>query len=42
MDGINGRIKISDKTYKVKSRLIGDFNSENILAAVTCAFFLKN
>ena len=41
MDGINGKINISDKTYKVKSRLIGDFNSENILAAVTCAIFLK-
>ena len=41
MDGINGSINISDKNYKVKSRLIGDFNSENILAAVACAHFLK-
>ena len=41
MDGINGRINIGDKNYNVKSRLIGDFNSENILAAVACAHFLK-
>ena len=41
MDGISGRANISDKSYKIKSRLIGDFNSENILAAVACAHFLK-
>ena len=41
MNGINGSIKIFDKNYKVKSRLIGDFNSENILAAVACAHFLR-
>ncbi len=41
MVGINGSININDKTYKVKSRLIGDFNSENILAAVACAHSLN-
>ena len=41
MNGINGKIKVRDKIYKVKSRLIGDFNSENIVAAVSCAHFLR-
>ena len=35
-------INIGDRNYKVKSRLIGDFNSENILAAVACTAFPEN
>ena len=37
IDGIKGIIKTENKTYKVDSKLIGKFNADNILAAVSGA-----
>jgi len=38
--GITGEITAGKKKYLIKSKLIGDFNSENILAAVSVAHAL--
>ena len=37
IDGINGKIRIDDTEYKVESKLIGEFNAENILTALVSA-----
>ena len=39
--GINGQIDAIDKIYKIESDLIGDFNSENILTAVSICHALN-
>jgi UDP-N-acetylmuramoyl-L-alanyl-D-glutamate--2,6-diaminopimelate ligase len=39
--GISGRVNAIDKEYEIKSNLIGDFNSENILAAVSICHALN-
>tara|TARA_Y200000002_G_scaffold264612_1_gene219794 strand:+ start:4325 stop:5776 length:1452 start_codon:yes stop_codon:yes gene_type:complete len=39
--GISGRVNAIDKKYEIKSGLIGDFNSENILAAVSICHALN-
>lgn len=36
-EGINGEIKIGDEYFQINSKLIGQFNLENILAAVAAA-----
>ena len=41
LKGIYGTVIANDKKYNIKSNLIGDFNSENILAAISCAHMLK-
>ena len=38
--GISGTISAGHFNYEIKSQLIGEFNSENILAAVSCAHAL--
>ena len=38
--GIKGIIRSDNSEYKIESKLIGDFNAENILAAVECAHIL--
>ena len=40
LSGIQGIIKAGNETYKVTSELLGEFNAENILAAVSCAHTL--
>ena len=40
IDGISGLIKAGNEIYDIESHLIGEFNSENILAAVTAAHAL--
>ena len=40
INGISGEIIAGQKKYSIKSKLIGDFNSENILAAVSVAHAL--
>ena len=39
--GIEGIIKNKEKQYKIKSKLIGYYNAENILAAVCCAHSME-
>ncbi len=40
INGISGEIIAGNSNYSIKSKLIGDFNSENILAAVSVAHVL--
>tara|TARA_B100001123_G_C15323760_1_gene1028812 strand:+ start:1132 stop:2577 length:1446 start_codon:yes stop_codon:yes gene_type:complete len=40
LSGIQGIIKAGNETYKVQSELLGEFNAENILAAVSGAHTL--
>ena len=40
LNGIRGKIKAGNETYEVVSELIGEFNAENILAAVSGAHAL--
>ncbi len=41
LSGITGDIKAENTNYRIKSKLLGDFNSENILAAVSAGHALK-
>tara|TARA_B100001996_G_scaffold375559_1_gene355667 strand:- start:364 stop:1050 length:687 start_codon:yes stop_codon:yes gene_type:complete len=40
LDGINGEIKAGNCNYVIESKLIGEFNAENILSAVAVAYSL--
>ena len=41
LDGITGQILYNNTKYKIKSKLVGNFNCENILASVSAAHMLK-
>jgi len=41
LNGINGQILFKNTRYKIRSKLVGDFNCENILASVSAAHMLK-
>lgn len=40
-NGIKGIVRCENNRYNIKSNLIGNFNAENILAAISCAIQLK-
>ena len=37
IDGIEGEVRIDKYNYKIESKLVGDFNAENILSALAVA-----
>ena len=41
LNGITGQISFKNTNYKIKSKLVGDFNCENILASVAASHVLK-
>lgn len=41
LDGITGQISFKSTKYKIKSKLVGDFNCENILASVAASHVLE-
>ena len=41
LNGITGQISFKNTSYKIKSKLVGEFNCENILASVAASHVLK-